>query len=546
MRAGATRLRGALPALLGLVLAAAIGQTTAPVPGFGQPRTGGDAAMAIFGAPGSVLLPAFTSTNFSITVAQTGNRSLISYSPNLRMQPDMAESWTISPDGRTYTFTLRPGLRWSDGAPITSQDFQYTALALSSSRTTSNWFQWVAEVQGAAVRKAGKSDALPGFKVVSDRVFQVTTETPSASFLDLFGTELMPLPAHSLRSIPLPELQKSDFARVPKVSSGPFAITDYQTDSLVTMARNPYYYGRRPALDRIYIKVLTPETAVAQLERGELQVIPGEISGELPPTDVALLSRNPDLAVTSYPNTNTEVLYINVKRKPLDDVRVRQAMAYAINREAIVASALLGMAKVAYAPYASFTPWYDKSLNPYKFDPAHAKQILAEARYDSSAPIRFLVPTGDTTVINVGTVIAQELRTAGLNIAIEQTDFATAVNRLIVAHDFDLSITQNRGFNDPDLSRRFSTAAISNGGVNAGQYSNPTLDQLLDQARHTVDAKQQLPILYKIQEIVTTDVPVILLYYRDSIGAVNTKQLGGAVPRFGGVFRDAANWYRKP
>jgi len=502
--------------------------------------------MAIFGAPGSLLLPGFTSTNFSVTVAQTANRALISYSPNLAMQPDLAQSWTISPDGRTYTFTLRPGLRWSDGVPITSEDFQYTALVLSSSQTNSNWFQWVAEIAGATARKAGKSDALPGFKVVNARVFQVTTETPSVSFLDLFGTELMPIPAHALRSIPLPQVEKSDFAHMPTVSSGPFAITGYQTDTLVTMARNTYYFGRRPSLDHVYIKILTPETAVAQLERGELQVIPGEISGELPPTDVPLLQHNPDLTVTSYPNTNAEVMYLNLKHRPLDDVRIRQAMAYAINREGIVASALLGMARVAYAPFASFTPWYDKSVNPYKFDPAHAKQLMQEAHYDASAPIRLLIPTGDTTVINVGTIIAQELRVVGFNVMIEQTDFATAVHRLLVTHEFDLSIVQNRGFNDPDLSRRFSTAAIANGGVNASQYSNPALDQLLDQARHTVDPKQQLPLSYKIQATVTNDLPVILLYYRDSIGAVNTKQVGGAIPHFGGVFRDAANWYRKP
>ena len=156
-----------MPSMWVTLLLVALGGALAAGPGFGQPRSGGDASMAIFGAPGSVLVPIFTSTNFSLTVAQTANRTLIGYSPNLDMQPDMAESWKISPDGRTYTFTLRPGLRWSDGAPITSQDFQYTALVLSSSQTNSNWFQWVAGISGVAARKAGKSDALPGFKILN-------------------------------------------------------------------------------------------------------------------------------------------------------------------------------------------------------------------------------------------------------------------------------------------------------------------------------------------------------------------------------------------
>ena len=544
MRRGLTPWRSVTTAILAAMLCLGL-VLEVPGPGAGQPRGGGAASMAIFGAPGSVILPDFTATGFAVTVSQVGNRALISYSPNLRMVPDLAERWTISPDGRTYTFTLRPGIRWSDGAPITSQDVLYTVLAVSSSDTTSDKVNQVSEIVGASERKGGRGEAVSGFKIVGDRVFQVTTVAPSADFLDLFGTELMPLPRHSLEAVPLAQLQKSDFARVPSVSSGPFTVAAYQTDTLVTMTRNEYYYGRRPSLDRLYVKILTPETAVAQLERGELQVIPGELSGELPPQDVPLLNRNPDIAVTSYPNTTATVIYPNLKRKPLDDVRVRQAMMYAIDRRSIVANALLGMAQVAYSPFASFTPWYDKSLNPYAYDPAHAKQLLAEAHYDPSAPTRFLVPTGDTTVVSVGTIVAQMLRSAGMNVTIEQTDFATAVHRLVVAHDFDLAIVGNRGYNDPDLSRRFSTGAITT-GVNSGQYSNPEMDRLLDQARQTVDPRKQKPLLNRIQEIVNTDVPVVLLFYRDSIGAVNTKQLGGAVPRFLGVFRDSANWYLKP
>jgi len=533
-----------LAVILSLALSGAIGAFT-PGTGFGQMAAGGDASMALFGAPGSILLPGFALTNFSVTVNQSANRSLIAWSPNLRMLPDLAQQWTISPDGRTYTFTLRPGLRWSDGAPLTSRDVQYTVLVLSSAQTTSPWFNQVAEIAGAQARKNGQSEAVPGFKVISDRVFQVTTEAPSAVFLDLFGTQMMPLPQHSLQTTPLSQLQRSDFARVPAVSSGPFSITSYQTDTVVALARNAYYYGRRPALDHVYIKVLPPETAVVQLERGELQVIPAELSGELPPTDVPLLKRNPDVAVTSYPNTSTEIVYINLKRKPLDDVRIRQAMMYAIDRDAIVSNALLGMGRVAYAAFASFTPWYDKSVNPYKFDLARAKQLMQDAHYDASVPLHFLTVTGDTTVTNVSTIITQMLRTAGFNVVSEQIDAATSVTRMAVAHDFDLVIGLNRGFNDPDLSRRFSTGGIKT-GVNFGQYGNPALDQLLDQARHTVGLKPQLPLLYKIQETINTDVPVLLLYYRDSIGAVNVKQIGGAVPRFGGVHEDMANWYRKP
>ncbi len=507
------------------------------------PRQGGDASMAIFGAPGSTLLPGFPQTNYAVTVYQSANRTLASYSPNLRMLPDLADRWSIAADGRTYTFHLRAGIRWSDGTPITSGDFEATVLLLSAKDAASPWFNNVDQIVGAKDRKAGKSEALPGFKIVDAQTFQVTTETPSATFLDLFGTEMIPLPAKQITGTPPVALLKSDFARVPSVSSGPFYITGYQTDTLVTMARNPYYYARRPALDHVFIKILSPETGIAELERGELQVAPGEASGEVPPGEVAALKQDPDVTVTTYPNIDVVAIALNLKHPPLDDVRIRQAMMYAIDRPAIVATVLLGMAQVAYSPFVSFAPYYDRSLNPYARNLDRARELMRDAHYDPNTRLRLLIPTGDSTLTAAGTVVQQMLQQAGFTLQIEQTDFATMVVRQRT-HDFDVAVSINRGFNNPDLSRRFSTNAITS-GVNYGQYSNPELDRLLDQARETPVLSQATPSLDKIQEILNRDVPVLLLYYRDSIGAVNTKQLGGAIPRFGGVHRDMADWYLK-
>jgi peptide/nickel transport system substrate-binding protein len=330
---------------------------------------------------------------------------------------------------------------------------------------------------------------------------------------------------------------------VPSVSSGPFYVAGYQTDAQVELRRNPHYFGRKPALERVFIKILTPEVAIAQLERGELQIIPGEISGELPPPEVARLRRNSAIQVTSYPNNNTEVIYPNLKNRPLDDVRIRQAMMYALDRESIVGTALLGMGKVAYSPVPAFAPYYNKDINTYRHNPDRARQLLREAGY-AGQRIRFIIPTGDTTRQTVGTIAHQLWTAVGLNVVIEQMDFPTAVGRLLRTRDYDLAIVQNRGFNNPDLSRRFHTSGIAT-GVNAGQYANPEMDRLLEQARTTVDFKDQKPLLFKVQELAMRDLPVFLLYYRDSIGAVNTQQLGGAVPRFGGVHKDMANWYRK-
>jgi len=520
--------------------------TSSPTTTQAAPASSGqsaDASMAIFGSPGSSLLANFTTTNFAITIAQSYFESLLTYDDKLQFQPLLAEKWEISPDGKTFTFNVRPGVKWSDGQPLTARDVEATLLAMTDPKTTTNWISFVEEIVGATDRKAGKAAQLPGFQLIDDSTFKVTTIQPSAIFLDLFGTEFSVLPKHKLDAVPMDQLNKSQFANQPTVSSGPFQLVSYTPDQNVELARNPNYWGKKPSIERVFIKIMTPETAIVQLEKGDLQVIPGEISGELPPADANRLKQNPNITVTSYPNNNTEVLYPNLKTA-FGDVRARQALMYAIDREAIVQEVLLGYGKVAYSVFPEFLPYYKADVNRYAYNPEHAKQLLQQANWNAGQQLNFLVPTGDTTRTRVGTIVQQYLQAMGINAQLEQTDFATSVARLTQQHKFDLALTQNRGYNNLDVSRRFASR-MYDAGVNAGGYANADLDGIMDQARAKARVEEQKPLTDQIQQIINTDVPTVMMYYRDSIGAVNTKQLGGASPRYRGIHRTMADWVRK-
>jgi peptide/nickel transport system substrate-binding protein len=506
-------------------------------------KTGGQASMAIFGSPGSSLLSNFTTTNFAITISQSYFESLLGYDEKLQLQPKLAEKWELSPDGKTYTFQIRQGLKWSDGQPVTARDVEATVLAMSHPATATNWVSYVEEIPGALDRKGGKREDVPGIQVVDDRTVKVSTIQPSAVFLDLFGAEFSVLPKHILDSIPPDQLLKSPFAAQPNVSTGPFRLVKYEADQYAELERNPNYWGKQPALEKVFIKIMTPETAIVQLEKGELEIIPGEISGELPPAEAERLKKNPDVTVTSYPNSNTETFYPNLKSM-FGDVKVRQALYYAIDREAIVKQVLLGYGKVAYSVFPEFSPYYLSDVNKYPYDPARAKQLLGEAGWDASKEPNFIVPTGDTVREQLGTIIQQFLQAVGINAQIERTDFATSVARLTRQHTFDLAITQNRGFNNLDLSRRFHTN-MYDAGVNAGGYSNPDLDRIMGEARGKAKFDEQKPLTDQIQRTINQDAPTVMMYYRDSIGAVNTKKLDGAVPRYLGIHRTMANWSPK-
>ena len=505
-------------------------------------KSGGQATMAIFGTPGSSLLGNFTSTNFGVTLAQTQFEAMFGYDEKLQLVPKLAEKWELGPDGKTYTFTLKSGLKWSDGKPVTAKDIEATVLTMSHPQTVTNWISFVDEIDGAMERKGGKREDVPGLKVLDDRTFQVTTINPSAIFLDLFGTELVVLPKHILDSIPPDQLLKNPYAMAPNVSTGPFTLTNYQADQVAEYTRNENYWGKKPALEKIFVKIMTPETAIVQLEKGDVDVIPGEISGELPPAEAERLKKNPDITVTSYPNNNTETLYMNHKTA-FGDVKVRQAVYYAIDREAIVKQVLLGYGKVAYSVYAEFLPFYNADLNKYAYDPAKAKQLLGEAKWDSSKPLNYVVPTGDTVRTQLGTIVQQFLQAVGINAQIEEVDFATSTARSR-AHTFDLMSTQNRGYNNLDVNRRFNTN-MSEVGVNAGSYSNPELDKTMADARTKATPAEQKPFTDKIQQIINADAPTVMMYFRDSVGAVNTKKLTGATPRYLGIHKTMADWALK-
>ena len=323
--------------------------------------------MAIFGTPGGVLLADFLPTDMAILIGESTNRSLLSYTPDLQLLPDLAERWSLSADGRTTTFVLRPGLKWSDGAPLTAQDFEYATLALSAPGSNAFWYNRVDEIVGVREHKAGTSPNVTGFKIMNDRTFAVTTvgavvrfhrpvrhravsnAEPCAEDHPIFAAAEERLCTYAdrvLGSVLHLELSNGHPGRVD--------------------TRNPYYYARHPSLARVYIKVLQPEVAIVQLERGELQVIPGDIGGNLTPADLPALQHVPNVVVTSYPNTTVMNMYINIKRKPLDDVRVRQALAYAIDRVAIVSQLLLGKVRSRTRPLLPSRRTMTRILNPIR------------------------------------------------------------------------------------------------------------------------------------------------------------------------------------
>jgi peptide/nickel transport system substrate-binding protein len=476
----------------------------------------------------------------AVIIAQCVFESLLAYNyPKVEIQPKLATSYDVSSDGKTYTFHMRQGVKWSDGQPLTAHDVEASVMALTDPATVTNWISYVDEIVGALERKQGKREDVPGLKVVDDSTLQVTTINPSAIFLDLFGTSFMVLPKHILDGIPMDQLLKSPFAHEPTVSTGPFHVTSYVADQYVQLERNANYWGTPAFLDKAFIKQVDSDASIAGLQRGEIDII----SDGVPPSAVDDLKRSADITVTSFPFDTCLTLYPNL-HTAFSDVRVRQAMMYAVDRESIVKNVLQGYGKVAYSVYSETSPYYSPNLNKYAFDPVKAKQLLTDAQWDSTKELSFYVGAGDKVVEQTATVIQQQLDAVGIKSKIQLEEFSTFVTRLIKNHEFDIALAGNVGFNNLDLTRRFACRMYAD-GVNAGGYCNPMLDTTMDQARSTVKLEDQKPLTDKIQQILNDEAGTVPMYYKDNIGAVNSKRVGGAVPHFGGIHRDIGQWYVK-
>ncbi|MFC4243820.1 ABC transporter substrate-binding protein [Gryllotalpicola reticulitermitis] len=500
----------------------------------------GTATMAIFGSIGPCLMPNLTNNGNARAVTQCFGSSLLAYDEKMDFIPSLASKYTVSSDGTQYTFDLRKGVKWSDGTPFTADDIEAAITAMTDPQTTTNWITYVSPIAGTSDRKAGKSATI-GYKKVDDTTFTVTLSAPNASFLDLFGTQFQPLPAHIVSKIAPTDLNTGTFAQAPNVTIGPFYMTSRSGDDDMEMARNPHFWGGTVGLAKLVVKSMTETNGVTAILAGEVDVIPAESVAEIAPSDVETLSSNSAIKVVKYQNSTCQTLYMN-EHTLFSDKRVRQAVIYALDRKGMIKTVLDGDGIVADSVYPPFSKYYDaKVITKYTQNVKKAKQLLSDAGWDASKTVNFIVPTGDTTVTQASVIIQQQLKTIGMNVQIQQVDNNTAISRANQQHNFDLTILANVGVNNLDVSRRFSTAAWKT-GVNSGGYSNPQLDQLMAQAVTKSAFSDQKPLTDQIQQLISQEVPTVMLWYRDSIAAVDTAKVTNVVPQRGGAWLQAAKW----
>jgi peptide/nickel transport system substrate-binding protein len=422
--------------------------------------------------------------------------SLVRKDQNFKLVPGVAEHWEI-PDPQTYVFHLRQGIRFHDGRPLTSKDVKWT---LDTMRDGS-----LRTIKGAT------------YKLV-DRVEAPDDSTLVVHLSEPFAPLLWNLSEGAFGIVPYGS--GKDFKSNP-IGSGPFRFVRADPDSQVVVERNDQYWGEHARLQRIRFAVVPDATTRAlELRKGSADLV---AVNSLPPDMVRALERERNIAVQRHPGTSLAYLAFNLRDPILKDVRVRQAVAFAIDRQTILHYLLDDSGRLA----ANVLPpehWaYNPDVAQYPHDPDKANALLDAAGYTRGKDgIRFhlTMKTSDQeTTRLLAAVLQQQLRQAGIALDIRSFEFATFYSD-VTKGSFQLYSLRWLGYanQDPDIFEdAFHSSSFAPKRANRGYYSNPELDRLVEQGRRTLDQQERKRIYTEVQRILARDLPYVDLWYMDNV-----------------------------
>ena len=427
---------------------------------------------------------------------------LLARDAQMNLHGDLAESWQ-TPDPLTYVFHLKPNIKFHDGHPVTSTDVKST-------------FDFI-------LNPANKSPKRGGFRMIEKidtpdaltAVFHL--KEPYASFL----WNLIPSAAGIVPANAAP-----DFSRHP-IGSGPFRFVSQAQDDEVVLTRNETYFAAIPEIHSIRFRIV-PDAVVRALElrKGSADLEMSSLSADLIP----VLVRRPSLALSARPGTNFAYLGISFQDPLLAKREVRQALAYATDREVLVKFLLHGQARVADGILPPNHWAYEPNVTQYPVDITKAEKLLDRAGYPRAANgIRFHLTLKTSTEEQarlIGAALQEQWRKAGIELELRPLELATLLSDSIHGN-FQLTFLRWIGANnDPDVFEFvFSSKRFSPDGANRGHYRNPRVDALTDQIRVEMDQEKRKVLCSEVQKILADDLPYIPMWFTDVV-SVHRRELG--------------------
>ena len=531
--------------VLALVLAAGCGGSdgagdNAATPPAAQPASGdatparGDAI--VFGTIGdaSTLIPMLASDSASHEYSGNIFDGLVEYDKTLsRLEPRLAEKWEVEDGGQKITFHLRHDVHWTDGQPFTARDVEFGFNLIRVPATLTPYAEDYKQVQT--------------FELLDDYSFRVTYEKPYAPALESWGSMVV-LPRHLLEG---KNINETDFGQHP-VGLGSHRFESWERNRLFTLRANPDYYRGRPWIERVVYRVIPDEsTQFLELRSGgidEMGLTPLQYSRQ---TSTPAFAR--DFRKYRYVSNSYTYMGYNLSDERFADVRVRRAFSHAINKQEIVDAVLFGLGRPAEGPYRPGTAWMNEKLQPYEFDPAKARALLAEAGWTDSdgdgildkngKPFSFKILTNQNEQrLKTATMIQKRLRDIGVDAQLRVLEWSAFINDFIDKRRFEVIVLGWSLSLDPDQFPMWHSSQTGYKKFNFVGYNNPEVDDLLEKGRRTFDVAERKRMYDRLQEILYEDQPYTFLYVPEATPIVAAR-IHGIEEAPAGISWNFPFWY---
>ncbi|PWJ24122.1 peptide/nickel transport system substrate-binding protein [Branchiibius hedensis] len=454
----------------------------------------GGALTAAISAEPDQLDPNKTSSYASFEVLENVYDTLVEPDAKGEMQPDLATSWKTSSDQLTWTFTMRDGVKFSDGTPLNAKNVVYTYDRIIKGKLSPSW-------RFASVSSVTAPD---------DKTVEIKVKTPTPNLLTLIG---------GFKGVGIVEEKNVTSGKIGRdpIGSGPFVVSDWVSGDHITLKPNANYWGDKPKLSSVTYRFISDgNTAITALKNGEIQW-----TDVIPPQQVKGLESNSAVKTAVVPSNDYQYLTMNQKKAPFNNVAVRQAIAWAIDRQAIVQATTYGTGTENQLAIPKQSQWYTE-YDKYSKDENKAKQLFAQAGHKGGT-INFLATSDYPETVTTAQIIASALQPYGINVKIKTVDFATFLSDQ-GAGNWDMYMMSWIGNIDP--AEYYFSQQRTGQSFNFQHYSNAEVDKLLDAGAIETDQAKRKEDYAKAATIVADEASYIYLYNPAVIQAWSPKLTG--------------------
>jgi len=482
----------------------------------------------------SVLLPILASDTASTQVTDLIFSGLLKYDKDINLVGDLAERWEVSQDNLKIRFFLRQGVKWHDGAPFTADDVEYTYRVYVDPKTP-------APLASAFMR-------IDSLKVIDRHTVEVTYREPYAPALASWVTNKI-LPRHVLEHKDI----TSCAAKRHPVGTGPFRFAKWKSGEKIVIEANPDYYAGKPHLERIIFRIVPDQAAMfLELKAGgidRMRLTPIQYDRQ---TATDWFQRN----FRKYRHVDFGYVYLgyNLKNEKFADKRVRQALTMAIDRESVVAGALLGLGRVAEGPFKPDSFWNNPHVFKWSHDPLRASQLLAEAGWTDTdgdgvldkdgIPFEFVIITnqGNESRRLAAMLVQRDLKQVGIKVHIRVLEWAAFLKDFLDKRRFDAYLCGWVSDIDPDPTDQWHSSKTCEHQFNHVGYCNEEVDRLLAAGASTLNIKERKRAYDRFQEILAEDQPVTFLWVIEALNLVHAR-FNGIETSPMGIDYNVEHWY---